>query len=224
MKALLIAIVLSFPFYKVSGQQKSIYLDSTFDKFWGDIRAHFRATQELATELGLQDLTKSRDTFSIRCWRPGAVFELSFDSAGKLKTRYKNYIWKLKGYQKGPLISRTVDLPPDSSWQIFRKLESTNFATLLKSDRNKWGYPAHGTFYEIEISAKNSYRYHTFCQVTGPDPAYIKIDEYKVLQDVLLFIEQKIDYWKFFNAFFSSQPKGIYTHGAGRLARGRSLR
>jgi len=217
MRSIKVLTVLFFSFhFFVSGQEKRIYLDTTLEKHWGDIYVLFEETQKLAGELGLQDLTKSKDTFSIRLWQPGAVLEISYDSTGKLKSQYINYIWKLnkKGKKVSLLFKRNI-FSIDSCKQIEDKLRTTNFVDLLHSDRSKWAYKTNGLFYEIELANKSHYRFNTFCQVRPPDPVYKHGDEYKTLQDVLLFIENKINYWKYFNDFYSTQEPGKYTEGAG---------
>jgi hypothetical protein len=220
MKPIKILIVLFFSFQLVSGQQKRVYLDTTLEKFWGDINVLFEETQNLARELALQNLTTSTDTFSIRLWQPGAVLELSYDSAGKLKSQYINYIWKLsRKEKKESLLFKKNVLNPDSCKQIDEKIRTTNFANLFSTDRNKWGYKTEGIFYTIELVVQNDYKFYTFCQVRSPDPDFPRLDEYKLLQDVLLFIETKIDYWKYFNAFYSIQEPGKYTHGAGMMTK-----
>ena len=208
--------VLLFSFQVVLGQEKKIYLDTTFDKFYGDINVLFEETQQLARQLRLQDLPRSKDTFSIRLWQPGAVIEISYDSTGKLKTNYLNYIWKLdKKEKKNEVFFRRNNLPIDSFNLIEAKLRKTDFTNILKSDRSKWVYKTRGSFYKIELATQSYFIFNTFCQVTGPDPNYQKLDEYKILQDVLLFIESKIDYWKYFTDFYSRQEPGKYTDGAG---------
>jgi hypothetical protein len=201
--------------YSLQAQKTSV-IDTVFYRYADSKLSFFEDHQKFIKELGLKDLTRTDNYFTLRITEAGSTFELNLDSNGKKTYKYLNYSWRYnkKKFNEGELLLKSNKLSEDSVETIYQELKSTKTDSILLTDRRKWIEKWEGNSNIIEISTKDIYKLVMFNQTVEDWAPFMKpTKEFSLINDFFIFVRQKIKFLENLTKFQKSLPPGKYSNG-----------